>query len=85
MAIGKIVPKDKLTQVSGMNSFSSNLVAVMSPVLAAALFALGGLKLILIIDLCSFLFAFMVLLIVLKIPQDTFVKFKKNYLFAGCA
>ena len=85
VAIGKIVPKDKLTQVSGMNSFSSNLVAVMSPVLAAALFALGGLKLILIIDLSSFLFAFMVLLIVLKIPQDTFVKVKKKSLFAGCA
>ena len=41
VAMGKVVPKDKLTQVSGMNSFSSNLVAVMSPVLEVSLFALG--------------------------------------------
>lgn len=85
VAIGKMVPKEKLTQVSGMNSFSSNLVAVLSPVLAASLFAFGGLKLILIIDLSSFIFAFMVLLVVLKIPEDTFIKVKKKSMFAGCA
>lgn len=84
VAIGKVVPKEKLTQVSGMNSFSSNLVAVMSPVLAASLFAFGGLKFILLMDLVSFVFAFMILLCVLKIPEDTFVKVKKKSMFAGC-
>ena len=70
VAIGKIVPKEKLTQVSGMNSFSGNLVAVLSPVIAASLFALGGLPVILIFDLCSFVFAFLILLFVLRIPED---------------
>ena len=37
VAIGKVVPKEKLEQVSGMNSFSGNLVAVLSPVFAASL------------------------------------------------
>lgn len=50
VAIGKIVPKDKLKQVSGMNSFSGNLVAVMSPILVASLFAFGGFNLIVVID-----------------------------------
>jgi hypothetical protein len=33
VAIGKIVPKDKLAQISGMNSFSNNLVSVISPMI----------------------------------------------------
>lgn len=84
VAIGKVVPKEKLEQVSGMNSFSGNLVAVLSPVFAASLFAYGGLKLILVIDLMSFIFAFLVLLFVLKIPEDISQKVKKNSVLAGC-
>lgn len=84
VAIGKIVPKEKLEQVSGMNSFSSNLVAVLAPVLAASLFAWGDLNLILVIDLVSFLFAFLVLLFVLKIPEDIARKAEKKSVFIGC-
>lgn len=84
VAIGKIVPKEKLEQVSGMNSFSSNLVAVLAPVLAASLFAWGDLNLILVIDLVSFLFAFLVLLFVLKIPEDIAQKAEKKSVFIGC-
>lgn len=78
VAIGKIVPKDKLTQVSGMNSFSSNLVTVLSPIFAASLFALYGFKLILTIDLLSFAVAFLVLLLIIKIPEDMDQKEEKN-------
>lgn len=85
VAIGKIVPEDKLAQVSGMNSFSGNLVAVLSPILAASLFAVGGLQFILAIDLLSFIFAFGVLLFVLKIPEDAPKNVEKKSVFAGCA
>lgn len=85
VAIGKIVPKDKLTQVSGMNSFSGNLVTVLSPVLAASLLAIGGLRGILMIDLVSFVFAFLVLLFVLRIPEDLSQHEEKQSLLAGCA
>lgn len=84
VVIGKVVPKDKLKQVSGMNSFSDNLVAVLSPVFASSLFAWGGLKLILIIDLMTFLFAFLVLLFVLKIPENISQKVEKKSVFTGC-
>lgn len=84
VALGKVVPKEKLEQVSGMNSFSDNLVAVLSPVFAASLFAWGGLELILAIDLTSFLFAFLILLFVLKIPEDKPQKAEKKSVFAGC-
>lgn len=84
VAVGKIVPQDKLAQVSGMNSFSNSMVMVLSPILAASLFAFGDLKLILAIDLGSFLFAFCILLFVLRIPDDVQQKSKKNSLFCGC-
>ncbi len=84
VAMGIVVPKEKLEQVSGMNSFSGNLVAVLSPVFAASLFAWGGLKLILVIDLMTFLFAFLVLLFVLQIPEDISQKIEKKSAFTGC-
>ncbi len=84
VAVGKIVPKEKLAQISGMNSFSGNLIAVLSPVLAGALFAFGGLKLLLIIDLLSFLVAFLVLLFVIQIPEEEGKSVKKQSAFAGC-
>lgn len=84
VAIGKVVPKEKLEQVSGMNSFSGSLVAVLAPVFAASLFAWGGLNPILVIDLMSFIFAFLVLILVLKIPEDISQKAKKKSVFIGC-
>ena len=50
---GLIVPEEKISNVSGLNSFSNNLIVVFSPMLAAFLFAAGGLWLILLIDLIS--------------------------------
>lgn len=85
VAIGKIVPQEKLAQVSGMNSFSSNLIAVLSPVLAGSLFAFGGLKLLLAIDLLSFIVAFLVLLLLIRIPEEEYTGTKRQSLFAGCA
>lgn len=70
VAIAKIVPKDKLTNVSGMNSFSSNLIVVFSPMLASVLFSVGGLPLILLFDLLSFAAAFCVLLFLIHIPEQ---------------
>ncbi|MFR2691682.1 MAG: MFS transporter [Enterocloster bolteae] len=58
VAIGRIVPKDRIKQVSGMNAFSSSLVTVLAPILAASLYAFGGLPLVIIIDLVSFVFCF---------------------------
>lgn len=85
VAVGKAVPKEKLEQVSGMNSFSGNLVAVLSPVIAASLFSLGGLRVIIAVDLLSFSFAFLVLLFIFKVPEEKLAKKEKQPVFAGCA
>ena len=84
VATGRLVPKEKISNVSGMNSFSNNLIVVFSPMLAAFLFAAGGLPIILLIDLASFVFAFCVLLFFITIPEQ---KQEKKYSspFAGIA
>lgn len=69
VATGRLVPEEKISNVSGMNSFSGNLIVVFSPMLAAFLYAIGGLPLILLIDLTSFAFAFCVLLFYIVIPE----------------
>lgn len=69
VATGRLVPEEKISNVSGMNSFSGNLIVVFSPMLAAFLYAVGGLPLILLIDLTSFAFAFCVLLFFIAIPE----------------
>ncbi|MCM1184305.1 MAG: MFS transporter [Roseburia sp.] len=82
VAVGKLVPEDKISNVSGLNSFSSNLITVFRPMLAAALFTVGGLPLILAIDLISFLAAFCVLLFVIRIPEQ-FEQEERQSPFAG--
>ncbi len=84
VVVRKIVPKEKLASVSGMNSFSGNLISVLSPMLAAFLFSVGGLKIILIVDLMSFIFAFCVLLFIMYIPEDFAINSKKKSAFFGC-
>lgn len=82
VAIARMVPKDKLSNVSGMNSFSSNLIVVFTPMLAAVFFSLGGLLLVLSLDLLSFAVAFCVLLFLIHIPEET-VKEQFSSPFAG--
>ena len=84
VAAGRLVPEEKISNVSGMNSFSNNLIVVFSPMLAASLFAAGGLPLILLIDLASFGCAFFVLLLFIEIPEQLSEK-KSSSPFAGIA
>ncbi len=84
VAVGKMLPKEKLAQAGGMNSFSDSMVTVFAPVVGASLYAFGGLKLVLLIDLLSFAAAFSVLLLFIKIPQDEPLKSEKKSAFYGC-
>lgn len=84
VATGRLVPKEKLSNVSGMNSFSNNLIVVFCPMLASVFYTVGGLPLILLIDLISFAVAFCVLLFFIVIPEQTREKTSRSP-FAGIA
>ena len=84
VAVGRMVPKERLGQVSGMNSFSGNLITIFSPAIASAVYAFGGLNTVILADLCSFLFAFLVLLLFIHVPEEGERKNRLSPL-QGCA
>lgn len=69
VATSILVPKNQYTRVGGLQSFSGAAISIMAPALASVLLALGGLTLILIIDLITFAIAFITLLVFIKVPE----------------
>ena len=69
VATSLLVPKAHYTRVSGLQSFSGATVSILAPALGASLLAFGGLKFVLICDLCSFFTALTVLLVFIQIPK----------------
>lgn len=86
VAVGLLVPKEKYTRVSGMNSFSSSLITSVTPMLAAFISSFWGLKCVLFIDMVTFLFAFLVLLFLISIPEMHLIGkgIRTNNAFSGC-
>ena len=70
VSIGLMVPKENLSNASGMNSFSSNLLSVVAPMMAATVLSFAGLSAVLLVDFASFLFAFFILLFLIRIPEQ---------------
>ena len=69
VATSLLVPKAHYAQASGLQGFSGAAVSILAPALGAGLLAFGGLKVVLICDLCSFFVAFAVLLFFIRIPK----------------
>lgn len=69
VATSLLVPKEQYTRVSGLQGLSNAAVSILAPALGASLLAFGGLKVVLICDLCSFFAAFIVLLLFIRIPR----------------
>ena len=59
-----ITPKEYYQKTSGLKSFSRSLITILNPVLSTALYSLFGMKIICVIDLISFLIAFVSLLFI---------------------
>jgi len=74
VAVGLMVDSEKYEKVSGLNSFSNSLVAVFAPSLASFVYAFGGLDSVIAVDLATFLFAFLVLLLFVPIREECIPK-----------
>lgn len=64
-----LTPKKYYQKTSGLRSFSNSLVSMLTPVLATAFFAFGGLKAVITFDLSTFAVVFLVLLLWIPIPE----------------
>lgn len=64
-----LVPKELYQKTSGLRSFSQSLNSVLTPILATALFAFGGLETVIWVDLATFAAAFFTLWRFIPIPE----------------
>ena len=69
VAISEIVPKEHYMRISGLQSLSGSLVTILTPAFATAILALAGIKVVLIIDLFTFCFAFFTMIFFINIPK----------------
>ena len=70
VAMTLITPPKYYQKTSGLTSFSNSLVTIVNPVLATAVFAFAGMDGVIVCDLLSFLLAFLVLALFIKIPKQ---------------
>ncbi len=76
-----LVPKEFYNQVSGMQGFSNSIISIITPALATAVLAFGRLETVLIIDLATFLIAFLTLLLFIRLPELQFEVQKQKIRF----
>lgn len=69
VAVSRILPKQHYQRVGGLRYFSNALNSIFVPVIATAVIGLFGLTAVVAIDLATFSAAFLVLALVIKIPE----------------
>ena len=65
-----LVEQKDYARIGGIQSTMGSLVGIFQPILATTILNVLGLQWILIVDLCTFVFAFLVLLFVVQIPDE---------------
>lgn len=68
VAVSLLVPKERYARASGLQAFSGSLIRILTPPLASAILSFGNLTTVFLIDLGTFLFAFLILLFFVKLP-----------------
>lgn len=70
VAVSLITPRTLYQKVSGLKSFSNALNTMLTPIIATALYAFAGMQAIILVDVSTFLVAFIVLWTLIRIPQQ---------------
>ncbi len=78
VTISILTPQKHYQKVSGMRSFSSSLINIMTPIIATTLLTLTNINVVIAIDLLTFVVAFVSLLGFIKIPKITNVLVKEE-------
>ncbi len=78
-----LIPKDDYQKTSGLRSLSQSLNSILTPILATALFAFGGIDAVIAIDLITFVFAFLTLLLFIEIPEGSGLRQKPEKLLTA--
>ena len=73
VAVTMLTPKDQYQKVGGMRSFSNSLVTILTPAIATAILAFGGLSVVIAFDFISFGIAFITLAFFIKLPDKSLI------------
>lgn len=69
VAVSLLIAPEDYARIGGVQSVVNSVTGIVTPVLAAGLLSIRGLGLIIVIDLGTFLFAFVTLLLFVRIPD----------------
>jgi MFS family permease len=69
VATSLLVPKEHYVRVSGLHALSGSIVTILAPAFGSAVLSFGGLETVLMIDSATFLVAFFILFLFIKIPK----------------
>ena len=64
-----VTPEDKYQKAGSLNALAYSVISMASPVIATALYSIGGLTLVIIVDLATFTVAFLSLLFFVRIQE----------------
>lgn len=70
VAMSIIVPRKYYHNTSGMKSFSRSLITIFNPILATTIYSFFGIKTVCVIDIVTFLIAFITLLFFIQINES---------------
>ena len=75
-----VTPEDKYQKAGSLNALAYSVINMASPVIATALYSVGGLTLVIIVDLSTFTVAFLSLLFFVRIPEMQKKKYEDNHI-----
>ena len=78
--ISLIVSKKDYIKTSGIRSFFKSFLDIFVPILSVSIYALWGLKVIILIDLITFIFTYLTLIIFVKIPKLQIFDKKESFI-----
>lgn len=65
-----LIPKEYYQKTSGLRSFSQSLNSILTPILATTIFSFIGIEAVIVVDLVTFVAAFLTLGIFIHIPEN---------------
>ncbi len=80
VAITLVTPEDKYQKAGSLNALASSVINMASPVIATALYSVGGLTSVIIVDLSTFTVASLSLLLFVRIPETRSSKLKNCHI-----
>lgn len=78
-----LVPRTYYQKTSGLRSFSGALNSILTPIIATALFTLAGIEAVIVVDLATFILAFVTLGLFIRIPEEHIEKQTGDSLLAS--